>query len=52
MTICDGRDGILGRKPDSKNMLKREQKGLMSLLRRHGIDPAKERIHEQEHGER
>lgn len=33
-------------------MLKREQKGLMSLLRRHGIDPAKERIHEQEHGER
>ena len=33
-------------------MLKREQKGLMNLLRRHGIDPAKERIHEQEHGER
>ena len=33
-------------------MLKREQKGLMNLLRRNGIDPAKERIHEQEHGER
>ena len=33
-------------------MLKREQKGLMNFLRRHGIDPAKERIHEQEHGER
>lgn len=33
-------------------MLKREQKGLMNLLRRHGIDPAIERIHEQEHGER
>lgn len=33
-------------------MVKREQKGLMNLLRRHGIDPAKERIHEQEHGER
>nr|WP_302376810.1 plasmid recombination protein [uncultured Gemmiger sp.] len=33
-------------------MLKREQKGLMNLLRRHCIDPAKERIHEQEHGER
>ena len=33
-------------------MLKHEQKGLVNLLRRHGIDPAKERIHEQEHGER
>lgn len=33
-------------------ILKREQKGLMNLLRRHGIDPVKERIHEQEHGER
>ena len=33
-------------------MLKREQKGLMNLLRRHGIDPAKERIHEQECDER
>lgn len=33
-------------------MLKREKKGLVNLLRRHGIDPAKERIHEQEHGER
>ena len=33
-------------------MLKREQKGLMSLLRRHGIDPAKERHHEQERDER
>ena len=33
-------------------MLKREQKGLMNLLRRHGIDLAKERIREQEHDER
>ena len=33
-------------------MLKREQKGLMNLLRRHGIDPAKERIRQQEHDER
>ena len=33
-------------------MLKREQKGLMNLLRRHGIDPVKERHHEQEHDER
>ena len=33
-------------------MLKREQKGLMNLLRRHGIDPAKERTHEQERDER
>ena len=33
-------------------MLKREQKGLVNLLRRHGIDPAKERIRQQEHDER
>lgn len=33
-------------------MLKREQKGLMNLLRRHGIDPAKERTREQECDER
>ena len=33
-------------------MLKREQKGLMNLLRRHGIDPAKERTREHEHDER
>ena len=33
-------------------MLKREQKGLMNLLRRHGIDPAKERTREQERDER
>lgn len=33
-------------------MLKREQKGLMNLLRWHGIDPVKERHHEQEHDER
>ena len=33
-------------------MLKREQKGLMNLLRRHGTDLAKERIREQEHDER
>ena len=33
-------------------ILKREQKGLMNLLRRHGIDPAKERHHEQERDER
>ena len=33
-------------------MLKREQKGLMILLRRHGIDPAKERIREHERDER
>ena len=33
-------------------MLKREQKGLVNLLRRHGIDPAKERIREQERDER
>ena len=33
-------------------MLKREQKGLMILLRRHGIDPAKERIHEHERDEK
>ena len=33
-------------------MLKREQKGLMNLLRRHGIDPAKERIREHERDER
>ena len=33
-------------------MLKREQKGLRNLLRRHGIDPVKERHHEQEHDER
>lgn len=33
-------------------MLTREQKGLMNLLRQHGIDPAKERHHEQEHDER
>ena len=29
-----------------------EQKGLVNLLRRHGIDPAKERIRQQEHDER
>ena len=33
-------------------MLKREQKGLVNLLRRHGIDPVKERIRQQEHDER
>ena len=33
-------------------MLKREQKGLMNLLRQHGIYPAKERTREQEHDER
>lgn len=33
-------------------MLKHEQKGLVNLLRRHGIDPAKERIRQQEHDER
>ena len=33
-------------------MLKREQKGMMNLLRRHGIDLAKERTREQEHDER
>ena len=33
-------------------MLKREQKSLMNILRRHGIDPAKERIHEHERDER
>ena len=33
-------------------MLKREQKGLMNLLRRHGIDPAKGRTREQERDER
>ena len=33
-------------------MLKSEQKGLMNLLRRHGIDPVKERTHEQEYDER
>ena len=33
-------------------MLKREQKGLMNLLRRHGIDPVKERTREQERDER
>ena len=33
-------------------MLKREQKGLTNLLRRHGIDPAKERTREQERDER
>ena len=33
-------------------MLKREQKGLVNLLRRHGIDPAKERIREHERDER
>ena len=33
-------------------MLKREQKWLMNLLRRHGIDPAKERTREQERDER
>ena len=33
-------------------MLKREQKGLMSLLRRHGIDPVKEQTCEQERDER
>ena len=33
-------------------MLKREQKGLMNLLRRHGIDPVKEQTCEQERAER
>ena len=33
-------------------MLKREQKGLVNLLRRHGIDPEKERIREHERDER
>lgn len=33
-------------------MLKREQKGLMNLLRRHGIDPVKEQTCEQERDER
>ena len=33
-------------------MLKREQKGLMNILRRHGIDPVKERTREQERDER
>ena len=33
-------------------MLKREQKGLTNLLRRHGIDPVKEQSREQERDER
>ena len=33
-------------------MLKREQKGLMNLLRRHGIAPVKEQTCEQERDER
>ena len=33
-------------------ILKREQKGLMNLLRRHGIDPVKEQTCEQERDER
>ena len=33
-------------------MMKREQKGLINLLQRHGIEPAKERTHGQEHDER
>ena len=33
-------------------MLKHEQKGLMNLLHRYGIDPAKERIREHERDER
>ena len=33
-------------------MLKREQKGLINLLQRHGIEPAKERTRGQEHDER
>ena len=33
-------------------MLKHEQKGLMNLLQRYGIDPAKERIREHERDER
>lgn len=33
-------------------MLKREQKGLTNLLRRYGIDPAKEQSREQERDER
>ena len=33
-------------------MLEREQKGLMNLLRRHGIDPVKEQTCEQERDER
>ena len=33
-------------------MLRREQKGLMNLLRRHGIDPVKEQTCEQERDER
>ena len=33
-------------------MLKREQKGLVNLLRRHGIDPAKDKTREQERDER
>ena len=33
-------------------MLKREQKGLMNLLQRYGIHPAKERTREQERDER
>ena len=33
-------------------MLKHEQKGLMNLLQRYGIDPAKERTREQERDER
>ena len=33
-------------------MLKREQKGLINLLQRHGIERAKERTREQEHDER
>lgn len=35
-----------------EHMLKREQKGLMNLLRRHSIDPAKEQTCEQERDER
>ena len=33
-------------------ILKREQKGLTNLLRRHGIDPVKEQTCEQERDER
>lgn len=35
-----------------EHMLKREQKGLMNLLRRLGIDPVKEQTCEQERDER
>lgn len=35
-----------------EHMLKREQKGLINLLQRHGIEPAKERTRGQEHDER